>query len=160
MDVSFKTSEGRFNLRVSALIINNECLLVMKDEYSPYFYIPGGRINLNEKAEDAIVREIKEELNINSTIDRLVYVGESFFNEDKQKEDYHEICFYYLMNIDKDAYIFNNEQFSSFENGTRKLNFTWIPIHKLRDNYLYPLFIKEELFDIPSQIKFITEKRE
>lgn len=160
MDVSFKTSEGRFNLRVSALIFHNDCLLVMKDEYLPYFYIPGGRIKLNEKAEDAVIRELKEELNVNSTIERLVYVGESFFNEDKRKEDYHEICFYYLMNINKDEYIFNKDQFSYFENGTKKLNFTWIPINKLKDNYLYPLFIKKELSDLPNQIKFITEERE
>lgn len=61
MDITFKTSEGKFNYRVCAVIINDDKILAMQDERSPYYYLPGGRVSLNETAEKAILREIKEE---------------------------------------------------------------------------------------------------
>ena len=35
MDITFKTSEGKFNYRVCAEIINDDKLLAMQDEISP-----------------------------------------------------------------------------------------------------------------------------
>ena len=52
MDISFKTEEGRFNYRVCGIIIHNNKILAMHDERSPYYYLPGGRVQINETAED------------------------------------------------------------------------------------------------------------
>ena len=38
MDITFKTSEGKFNYRVCAMIIAENKILAMHDERSPYFY--------------------------------------------------------------------------------------------------------------------------
>lgn len=51
LDITFKTSKGRFNYRVSAITIYENKLLVMKDECSSYFYLPGGGVNLHKTAE-------------------------------------------------------------------------------------------------------------
>lgn len=56
MDIGMKTSDGDFTLRVAALIINNNHLLVVKHNNYDCFYTIGGRINLNETSADAIVR--------------------------------------------------------------------------------------------------------
>ncbi len=61
MDITFKTEQGRFNYRMCAIIIHNEKILAMKDEHAPYYYLPGGRVNLNETAESAVLREVKDE---------------------------------------------------------------------------------------------------
>ena len=55
MDITFRTPEGRFNYRVCAVILNGEYLLAMKDERSPYYYLPGGRVMLHETAEEAVL---------------------------------------------------------------------------------------------------------
>ena len=70
MDISFKTDKGRFNYRVCGIIIHENKILAMHDEKSPYYYLPGGRVQLHETVEDAIKRELKEELYIDSQIIR------------------------------------------------------------------------------------------
>ncbi len=63
---------------VSALIINqkNELLLVNLESFQlQYFAIPGGGIEKGESREDAVYREIQEELSIQK--DSLIYIGKS-----------------------------------------------------------------------------------
>ena len=63
MDISYTTANRKFNYRVCAVIINNGMILSMQDERSPYYYLPGGRVKLGETGENAVIREIREELN-------------------------------------------------------------------------------------------------
>ncbi|MCX6713408.1 MAG: NUDIX hydrolase [Candidatus Vogelbacteria bacterium] len=63
---------------VSALIINNhnQFLLVNLESFEEkYFAIPGGGIESKESLEDAVYREIKEELNIEKK--SLLLIGKS-----------------------------------------------------------------------------------
>ena len=46
MDISFKVNNEKFNYRVCAMIISDNKILAMHDERSPYFYLPGGRVEL------------------------------------------------------------------------------------------------------------------
>ena len=62
MDITVLTDTGRFNYRVCAVILNENKILAMQDECSPYYYLPSGRVSLHETAENAVLREIKEEL--------------------------------------------------------------------------------------------------
>ena len=70
MDISFAAGEKKFNYRVAAVILNGGKLLAMRDEYSPYYYLPGGRVKLGETAEQAVIREIQEELHVTAEIVR------------------------------------------------------------------------------------------
>jgi len=58
--------EKLFQIRVGGLtFINNKLLLIThKKNNKEYWVIPGGRVNFGEKAENAIIREFKEELNL------------------------------------------------------------------------------------------------
>ena len=47
--------------------------------------MPGGHIENNEKAEDALLRELKEETNLNFTISRFLGCLEYIFNPDNTK---------------------------------------------------------------------------
>ena len=50
MDISFKINDEKFNYRVCAIMIDNDKILAMHDERSPYYYLPGGRVMIGETA--------------------------------------------------------------------------------------------------------------
>lgn len=156
MDITFKTEEGRFNYRVCAIIINDNKLLAMHDERSPYYYLPGGRVKLHETAESAVLREIKEELEIDAKIIRPLWFHQNFFIEDVNKDRYHELCLYYLMDISNTLLLEKGDKFI-LEEGKQKHSFEWLPFEKLKSEYLYPLFIKDKIFDLPQELIIVTE---
>jgi ADP-ribose pyrophosphatase YjhB (NUDIX family) len=156
MDITFNTSEGVFNYRVCAVILHAEKILAMHDERSPYFYLPGGRVNLKETAEHAVLREVREELNTKLKIARPLWINQSFFTEDVTKRSYHELCIYFLMDISDSNLLDLGEQFTLYEKKhTHK--FEWLPFQSLKNEYFYPEFLKEKIFDLPDELTLITE---
>ena len=62
MDITYVSGREKFNYTACAVMISNDRILAMHDERSPYFYLPGGRVQMGETAEHAVVREVEEEL--------------------------------------------------------------------------------------------------
>lgn len=145
MDITFKTDSGRFNYRVCAVIIDDNNILAMRDERSPYYYLPGGRVKLHETAEDAVIREVKEELGADGKIVRPLWLNQGFFTEDAANEKFHEICIYFLIDIAQSDFPSKDNKFTLYEhNHTHE--FEWLPFEKLKNEYFYPLFLKEKSF--------------
>lgn len=65
------------NIHISAALITDEngrCLFVRK-KGSMFFIQPGGKLEPGETAEEALVRELQEELNLSISIESLVSLG-------------------------------------------------------------------------------------
>ena len=155
MDITFLTDDGKFNYRVCAVIINNDKILAMHDDRSPYFYLPGGRVHLHETAENAVLREVREELGTEAKIVRPLWFNESFFTEDVDKYKYHELCIYFLIDISKTDIFKRGDKFISQE-GKRFHEFEWLRFDRLKNEYFYPIFLKERIFDLPEQLELLT----
>lgn len=155
MDVTFLTQEGRFNYRVCAVILHEGKILAMHDERSPYYYLPGGRVCLHETAESAVLREVKEELEIDADIVRPLWLHQSFFVEDVDHDRYHELCLYFLVDVSKTNLLEKGEAFVLYE-GQHKHRFEWLAFERLPSEYFYPLFLKEKIFDLPEQLELLT----
>ena len=155
MDISFRTDQGRFNYRVCGIILRDGKLLTMRDELSPYAYLPGGRVKMHETAEEAIVRELREELHIEARIARPLWFCQSFFTDAANGERYHEICLYYLVEDDKN--LLPSDSFSISDNGHEHV-FTWIPLPELKNYDLVPEFIKEKMWNLPEKMEMLTER--
>ena len=112
MDISFKNGNEKFNYRVCAMIISDGKILAMKDERSPYYYLPGGRVKIGETAENAVIREVQEELGIISKISRPLWLNQAFFTEEIDNLHYHELCIYFLMDITDTDLLSRGEQFT------------------------------------------------
>ena len=157
MDITFRTEVGRFNYRVAGLLIHDQKLLIMKDENSPYYYLPGGRVSMNELSTAAIVREIKEEIEIDVEVDRLLWTVENFFIEEQSGDNFHELGLYYLLRLTDEQVLMKGSEFMMTEGGKHQLTFYWKPLEELKDLYLYPLFIKERILNLPSHPEHLIE---
>lgn len=157
MDITFETGKEKFNYRVCAIIINDGKILAMKDYRTPYYYLPGGRVQMGETAEAAVLREVLEELNIEAKINRPLWLNQSFFNEDVNHLDYHELCLYFLMDISGTELLDKGEKFSVEEE--EKTNyFEWLEFERLEDEYFYPAFLKKAIFNLPENLVLRVEK--
>ena len=141
MDISYKYENQKFNYRVCAMIISGNKILAMHDEQSPYFYLPGGRVTMGETAEQAVVREVQEELGVTPKITRPVY---------------HELCIYFLMDISDTNLLEKGNTFTLTE-GKHILTFEWLEFDRLKEEYFYPLFLKKEIYSLPDEFTIRTE---
>lgn len=155
MDISFKTQYGKFNYRVCGIIVSDGKLLAMHDERSPYYYLPGGRVCMGETAEDAILREIQEELCITPKIVRPLWLNQTFFTEDVDHLKYHELCLYYLLDVSDTELLSKGECFTLIE-GKHTHLFEWLEFERIKSEYFYPLFLKEKIFELPQTFTMLT----
>ena len=73
----------KFNIRCYAIIINDDNEILLSDEFLGEHYFTkfiGGGLEFGEGTKDCIVREIKEEIDLEASVDELFYVND-FFQE-------------------------------------------------------------------------------
>jgi len=78
-----------FELIVRGVIRERNQILVCKRKDRDYYFLPGGHIEFGEKSEDALIRELNEELNISIKHFSFIGVVENVFKEDD--EIHHEV---------------------------------------------------------------------
>lgn len=155
MDLTFHTDAGCYNVRVAALLIQNDCLLAMRDAPDSHDYLPGGRVRLHETMEHALLRELREELQIRAQILRPLWLDQCFFHLKPSGERFHEQCLYYLaeapgLNPAPSA-------FTRADSDGRVHYFRWLPFDALAEAPLYPLFLKDRIHSLPDHLELITE---
>jgi 8-oxo-dGTP pyrophosphatase MutT (NUDIX family) len=92
MDLSIQLGNTKLYIRVAGFVKTANGFLFEKSAKG-YLYTVGGKIGLNETSEEAIKRELMEEIGMEVKNLNLVAVNENFFKvEDKGT---HEICFVY-----------------------------------------------------------------
>ena len=154
-DVSFSTKDGRFSYRVRAVIVHEGKLLTMKDEHCDCHYLPGGKVRVGEPAETAVLRKVREALDINAEIVRPLWVNQTFATGYTGGERFHELCIYFLIDVSGTDLLTRGEAFSSTEPWWNT-QFEWIPFEKLEESDLSPYFIRERILKIPQNLELIT----
>lgn len=149
VDLTILTEEGRLNLRVAGVILDGNKILVEQGDGCPFAVCPGGRINFNETAENAIVREIYEELGVRSQVERLLFIHQNFFDTDGLRN--HELCFFFLLNSSLRA------DGVTLKGRDNKSAYRWVAFDELQNVFFYPLFLKKRLSDLPQHAEPVTE---
>lgn len=134
-DLSIIIDGVKFNFRVGLLVKMKKQVLVECNQDYDFVVLPGGRVKTLESSEDALIREINEEMKIDLTNYNLEFIGadENFFELDNIK--YHELYLIYKIEIDE-----NNEDFKDgMINYDSKVNYyKWVDILDLKEVNLLP----------------------
>ena len=157
MDIKIKDENIKFKYRVSAIIETTNKILIEKYTTDKYC-LPGGYVSLGEASEEALKREIKEELDL--TIDDCKYVGtiENFFINRKQERT-HEIDMYYLINLDNsDIDKINLNKCEQDHNNIIYHHLEWIDKNNLKNYNLVPNKIKEIIINNEESFHYIEVK--
>ena len=142
MDITIDVENYKLNVRTAGIIIHNNKLLVHRNLNEDHYALIGGRIEIGENSEDALKREIQEELGKEIEIMGNIATIENFFEKDSQK--YHEIMF-----VHKAEFI--NEEDKKIETtiknieGKEYLKYEWIDLEKINEYSLKPQIIKQIL---------------
>lgn len=93
-----KLPKERLRLRLSsyAVIVNDGKVLLLDLRSTGKYFLPGGGVELGEKIEDALAREVMEEVGIEVDIIKFLGFKESFFYYDPWDEAYQNTSFFYL----------------------------------------------------------------
>jgi ADP-ribose pyrophosphatase YjhB (NUDIX family) len=81
--------------KVGAIIIQNDGILLVSDEETPFFWMPGGKIESPESHEECLRRELHEELGVAVTDFRFLFSQEFFHEKAQERQPVH----YYLTSI-------------------------------------------------------------
>lgn len=111
---------------------------------------------MGETAEQAVVREVQEELGVTPKIVRPLWLNQAFFTEDVDHLRYHELCIYFLMDISGTNLSEIGDTFTLAE-GKHIHTFEWLEFDRLKDEYFYPTFLKKEIYHLPNEFTIRTE---
>ena len=124
--------------RIKGVLINNKAdvLATGTFKWENKFVIPGGHIELGEKMEDALKREVLEETGLYIYDIKLISLKESIYS-DKFHEKKHFIFIDYLCKTDSSDVVLNDES-ETYE---------WVDINKI-EHYDLGGFTKELLLKL------------
>ena len=132
-DIKYSEDNFFFIYRVSALIFNKDKtkILLFYGNDSDYYMLPGGKVHKLEKSEDAIKREIKEELGFKDLEFDLVGISEEIVKD--KENDIHQLTLTYKCMYKEEIL---EETFKSIESDW--INFKWVQINDLDTYKIHP----------------------
>ena len=160
--IDFEQNGKRFSMRAAGVALDGDRVLISKGEADSLWALPGGRVEFNETAEKALVREMREEIDADVSVSRLLWVVENMF--ELQEVSLHGIELYFLMTIPREPRIHDNEEFFGnddflMDGSIGRLVFRWHPIESLQDAPLVPPFLVDALRDIPDTPQHVVSLR-
>lgn len=116
---------------VAVLVKNDEVLLIHRRNTKEYYVFPGGGIEEGESAEQAVLRELKEETSITAKIIKLLQ-----HINDAETENYVYLCRYIAGEPKLGD---NTPEKQKMLGGTEYYNPVWIKVQNLENLPIYPL---------------------
>lgn len=154
--ISFDVGSHRFQVRAAAIFIWQGSVLLHRLEGDSYWVLPGGRVEAGENVANAVVREMREELEQDVVCGQLTYVVENFF-EDRGRQN-HEIGFYFQASFEDGSRLLDAKQSHIGIEGNRRLEFRWFPLAGLGGVDLRPSFLRQSLCEPTPHFKHIVQQ--
>lgn len=132
-----------FRLIARAVILKEEKILFCRTKHGSFYFLPGGGVDSMEKAEDALVREVREELGVVLTkVDYIGTVENIFKGGEKDEASFHEINLVFEASMEK-------YNIKSLED---HIDFYWLSLDQIEKENILPEVLKLSI------IKWLNDK--
>ncbi len=84
-----------FRPSVYGIIKHDENVLLIKNRHGNKYFLPGGGVEIGEKIEQTLKREVKEETGIEIDMGNFLHFQEDFFYYNPLDEAFHALLFFY-----------------------------------------------------------------
>jgi len=158
-DILFDAGNYRFSYRVAGILIRDNKVLLHKALNEEGFAFPGGHVSFGETNEQTLIREFKEELNVEITVKALKWVAEIFFPW--EEKSCHQICLYYEVNLCDGKQFIPETAFTGgeyFGGKSFDIKFHWIQINEIDNHKIYPPQVKKLILQLNDGVKHFTYK--
>jgi ADP-ribose pyrophosphatase YjhB (NUDIX family) len=131
--------DPRISYRVAGLAVRDGRTLLNRTPPDGFWALPGGRVEAGEAAREGLVREIREELQVDAEPGRLIWVTEHFFTY--RGGPFHELEFIFAMELPPEL-LREGTWEATDDAGVRQL-FTWAAVDKLEEIDVRPSFLRD-----------------
>lgn len=139
------------NVRVAGIMERKGAILVNQFKGSDFWFLPGGRVAAGETFQEALARELREELHFDFEIGPFCFMCENFFTY--EEKSFHEICVFFSVPWSKD-FDTHGEQLE-----TDDAVYRWVDRRELSNSNIQPEFLKKRLLSENSeQSHFVLKK--
>lgn len=128
-----KLIKKQFEICIRGIIISGDRILVCRAKNEGYYFFPGGHLEFGEKAEDALRREINEEIGLIPKNIKFIGISENYYKEDKK--EHHEI------NI-----VFSSKLFSrNVKSKEKHIDFEWLNFKNFKKSVILPKTLQKSI---------------
>lgn len=137
--------------RSCAILQRNGHVLLTRGVADDFWALPGGRLDPGEMSDEALVRELGEEIGVTGVrVRRLVWVVENRFAY--QGSNYHEVGFYYVVDMPPAACPLREGEFRGRE---AHIVFQWFPLTSVVALDVRPAFLRTRLMGLPEDVEYV-----
>ncbi len=153
--ISFKEEGKKFNYRVGAIILNHDRTKILLHTIKGYgFYLlPGGRVEWLENCEQAIKRELEEELGLINTKPRARIFMEDFFIFNNI--EFQEISTNFVVELEKEHKLFKQKEEFCGKEGEKYL-YKWFDIKDIDNIVIKPEILKNIIKNYNKAFEYIV----
>ena len=152
--IAFDKGNLRFSYRIAGVAIHDGKVLLQQPVEGGYCFLPGGRAELQESAKETLRREMQEELQVDVSVGRLLWVVENFFEFGGR--DFHELGMYFFMTFPDDAPVSDTTKTFALQEGTHTFVLLWHSLDDLGTVPIYPSFLQTALLSLPESTEHIV----
>lgn len=139
--ISFEFDSNKFQYRAAGIVIQNNRVLLQRIANEALWFIPGGRVEFNETAEEAIDREFEEEFGVAVSNKKLLWLAENFVEFPERRV--HEIgVFFYIELAAGQELSTEDEEFIAKEDIFVN---KWVDLDRLDEYTIVPEFVTQQL---------------